>query len=345
MISIARSLQVLAISLVLGSLAQAQSAEKRLRVYFVDVEGGQSTLFVAPSGQSLLIDTGWPGNGGRDADRILEVAKKAGLTKIDYVLITHYHVDHVGGVPQLLARIPVGTFIDHGPSREPEVTDKDVAEYLKAIEHSGSKHIVAHVGEVLPIEGMSVKVMSADGEVLASPLPGAGKANPYCDASELRPADTTENARSLGTEITFGRLKILDLGDLTWDKERPLMCPVNKIGLVDVLVVSHHGWKQSSSPALVYAIHPRVAIMDNGAKKGGSTPVLEVFKKAPGLETMWQLHYSDEGGPSLNTDAQYIANPQGVDSGHFLELDANPDGSFEVVNPRTGYEKSYAAKR
>jgi competence protein ComEC len=323
------------------------AAEKRLKVYFVDVEGGQSTLFVTPEGQSLLVDTGWPGNNGRDADRIVEVAKKAGLTKIDYVMFTHYHVDHVGGLPQLVDRFPIGTFIDHGPNREMDggVTEAGYAAYQKILATGKYKHIEAKPGDMLPVKGFKASVITADGNMIANPLPGAGEANPYCKASETRPADQTENSRSLGIEIAFGKLKILDLGDLTWDKEMQLMCPVNKLGHVDVLVVSHHGWYQSSSPALVHAIGARVAIMDNGAIKGGSTPTLETFHAAPGLEALWQLHYSEEGGMQNNTSPELIANPSGTDAGHYLELNAGEDGSFDVINSRTSLTRHYAAHK
>jgi competence protein ComEC len=317
----------------------------QLKVYFIDVEGGQATLFVAPAGQSLLVDTGWPGNDYRDADRIASVAKKAGLVKIDYVLLTHYHEDHAGGVPQLVSRIPVGTFIDHGPNRELDhgITEKDYSEYQKVLATGKSQRMLAHVGDVLPVGGMKAMVISSDGNLIADALRGAGQPNQYCAASEKRPEDQTENSRSLGIQITLGKLRILDLGDLTWDKEMELMCPANKLGHVDVYIVSHHGWYQSSSPALVDAIHARVAIMDNGAKKGGSIPTLQTIAKAPGLETLWQLHFSEEGGAQNNTSEKYIANPQGADPGHFLELVGSQDGSFEVVNSRTGFIQKYAA--
>jgi beta-lactamase superfamily II metal-dependent hydrolase len=331
---------ILALIIALASAAQAQSP---LRIFFIDVEGGQSTLFITPSGQSLLVDTGWPGNDNRDANRIVAAAHRAGLTKLDYVLITHYHVDHAGGIPQLVAKIPVGTFLDHGPNRELDrgITEKDYADYQQVLANGHYKHLTMHPGERLPIPGLDATVISADGALIDHPLPGTGDPNPYCAASEIRPDDQTENARSLGIEIAFGKLRILDLGDLTWDKERALMCPANKLGHVDILIVSHHGWVQSSSPALVDAITPRVAIMDNGATKGGSTPTLQTLNKDPGLETLWQLHYSDEGGPANNTPDKYIANPQGPDSGYGIEVDAQPKGSFTVTNLRSNYTQTY----
>jgi competence protein ComEC len=324
----------------------APEANKALHIYFVDVEGGQATLFVMPAGQSLLIDTGWPGHDGRDADRIVAAAKSAGISKIDYVLITHFHDDHVGGVPQLAARIPVGTFIDHGENRETTdaVTQKDWQAYQAVLATGKYQRISPKPGDVLPIKGMHATIVSSDAALIDKPLPGAGQENPYCKDAEQFPADTTENLRSLGTFIQFGKLRILDLGDLTHDKEMQLMCPVNKIGKIDIYIVSHHGWAQSSSPAFVYGIAPRVAIMDNGAKKGGTPSVLDTIRKSPGLEDLWQLHFSEEGGAAHNVAAEFIANPDGPDAANHLVLTAHPDGSFEVFNSRTQKSKHYAAR-
>jgi competence protein ComEC len=322
------------------------AAQKTLRVYFVDVEGGQATLFVTPTGESLLIDTGWDGNNGRDADRIVAAAKSAGLTKIDYVLITHFHEDHVGGAPQLAARIPIGTFIDHGENRETgdAPTVQGWQAYQAMLATGKYNRIAAKPGDVVPIEGMRVDVISADGNLIAKPLPGAGQENAACKESQTRPADKTENLRSLGVLITFGKLRILDLGDLTWDKEMELMCPVNKLGRVDVYIVSHHGWQQSSSPALVWGIAPRVAIMDNGAKKGGTPSTWDIIEKSPGLENLWQVHFSDEGGAAHNVTAEFIANPSGPDAANYLELMGHADGGFEVLNSRTQETKKYPAR-
>lgn len=317
-----------------------------LQIYFIDVEGGQATLFVTPAKQSLLVDTGWADNDGRDADRIVSAARKAGLSRIDYVLITHFHIDHVGGAPQLAARIPIGTFIDHGENRES--TDGPTVEvwnaYQQLLATGKYKRITAKPGEVLPVRGMHGTVVSADGSLIDHPFAGAGQENNQCKSAEEFPADQTENARSAGILVTFGSLRILDLGDLTKDKERQLVCPQNKIGPIDIYVVSHHGWYQSNSAVFLDSIEPRVAIMDNGAKKGGTPSAWDIIEKSPRLENLWQLHFSEEGGAAHNVPSEFIANPEGPDAGNYLKLTAWPDGHFEVFNSRTQRAKEYRAR-
>jgi competence protein ComEC len=338
----------------------AADAPKPLQIYFVDVEGGQSTLFVTPEGHSLLIDTGWPGNNGRDEDRIVAAAKSAGISKIDFVLLTHYHADHSGGAPQLADRIPIGTFIDHGENREADSADtsKIFADYQNVLAAKKINRIIAKPGDVLPVSGLTVNVVSADGAVIQNPLASAGAPNPACNLNEQLPADPSENQRSLGTLITYERLRILDLGDLTWDKEHLLMCPINRLGHVDIFVVSHHGSATSDSTALVNAITARVAIMDNGGTKGANPAAWLRVHSAPGLEDLWQLHtaeppsfgmrmhmwFTGQDSAVQNVGDPFIANLPGPDAGHYLKVVAWNDGNFDVYNSRTNATKHYPAR-
>ena len=318
----------------------AAATPKPMQIYFVDVEGGQATLVVSPSGQSLLIDTGWPGYEGRDADRIVAAAHQAGLKQLDYVLITHFHRDHVGGVPQLIDGIKIGTFVDHGPNEEDsEVTRTDYAAYEKAI--SGHAHVIMKPGWGLPIKGIEVKVLTAAGDHIASPLPNAGEANPLCKSEPAAETDATENARSVGVLITYGHFRFLDLGDLTKKKELELACPNNMIGTVDLFLVTHHGADLSNSKALDWALHPRVAIFDNGPRKGASPAAWQIVHDSPGLQDLWQLHYAAESDRDHNIAEERIANVKENCEGKWLKVSADADGTFTVTNGRTGVEKEY----
>lgn len=328
---------------ILFAFSMAAAAEKPLQIYFIDVEGGQSTLFVTPDKQSLLVDTGFPDHAYRDADRIVAAMKHAGVKRLNIVLITHYHLDHAGGVPQLISKVPVGAFIDHGPNREhSKVTTRTYDAYRQAT--ANARHILAKPGEQIPIKGMDAVIVSGDGNLLDHPLPGAGQSNPFCSGVARKAVDNSENARSVGMVITFGKLRIVDLGDLTWNKELQLMCPANKIGHADIFVVSHHGLAASNSPALVHALAPRVAVMDNGAHKGGDPAAVDVIRSSPSLENLWQLHFADAGGAAHNAEDPYIANISDTDTGHYLKITAYRDGSFEVYNPRNKFLKKYPAQ-
>jgi len=245
---------ICAVFFIRGQFAFAADTPKPLVVYFVDVEGGQATLFVTPAGESLLIDTGWDGFSGRDADRIVAAAKDAGLSRIDYVLITHYHSDHVGGVTQLAARIPLGAFIDHGENSaaKDEPTLIGWRAYQKLLVEKKFRRISVKPGDTLPIRAAQFVIVNGGGKVLEKPLAGAGGANQNCGTTPLPPADHTENEYSLGLVMNFGKLRLVDLGDLPWAKERELTCPVNKLGKADIYVATHHGLFFSGSPALVH---------------------------------------------------------------------------------------------
>jgi competence protein ComEC len=328
----------------LGVCATALAAPKPMEVYFIDVEGGQATLIVSPSGQSMVIDTGWAGFNGRDADRIAAAAAKSGVKQVDYLLITHYHSDHVGGVPQLAAKLPIKNFLDHGPNFEAgKKGADDLFNAYTAVRDKGN-HLLIKPGDRVPIKGLDVEILTADGNVRTKPLPGAGKANEFCASTPKKDEDKTENSHSNGSLIAYGKFRLLDLGDLTWNKEMELVCPVNRVGTVDVYLTSHHGLNQSGSPALVDAVHPRVAIMNNGATKGGNPDAWQVVHDVPGLEGLWQLHTA-EGKGAKNTDADLIANPDSKsDAGNWIKLTALPTGEFTVTNGRTGFSKTYKAR-
>ena len=320
--------------------AQSKPA-KSLLIYAIDVEGGQSTLLVdTATHASLLIDTGWPNANGRDANRIQAAMSDAGITRIDHLLITHFHTDHVGGMPELVKRVPIGEFLDHGENREDsDITRHDYAAYLKAIE--GKPRRIIHPGDTIDIPGLTAIVLTADGEHIAQ-VPGVKPTpNPYCAAEPHWDLDTTENPRSTGVLIRFGKFRFLDLGDLTKAKEIPLVCPDNLIGTVDLYLVNHHGFNLSNSRAFVDAIHPRVAIMDNGAHKAGSPEAWQTVHDSLDLEDLWMLHTAEDSDAAHNSADALIANVKRGSDGAWLKVIASPDGSFSVTNARTGQTKSY----
>lgn len=322
--------------------AAHRSTANHLLIYSIDVEGGQSTLIVGPDGDSMLVDTGWPGHNGRDAERIQAAMHDAGVTRIDHLLITHYHVDHVGGVPNLVKHVQVGEFLDHGQNREESNSTRlGYAHYLESI---GDKlHRVVKPGDTIAMHGMSVVVLAADGKHISA-VPGIKPVpNPYCSNERKWPEDPSENARSSGFLLKFGRFSFLDLGDLTGAKEVALVCPNNPIGTVDLFLVSHHGMDLSNSRALVDAVHPLVAIMNNGAHKGGKPVAWETVHDSPGLKALWQIHTAEDPG-AKNSPEQFIANPAGDGDGAYIKVVASENGSFSVTNSRTGFTQEYRRK-
>ncbi len=320
---------------------------RNLEIYWTDVEGGGSTLIVSPSGQALLVDTGFPGNEDRDARRIEETIKSAGLTKLDILEITHYHGDHVGGAAALAKLVPVGKFYDHGDSIE-AATPQGAQLYDSWKALAGNKRVTVKPGDTLPIRGIDITIVSAGGEVISKPLPGAGSPNEYCKDAQIKPEDKTENSQSVGWVLTYGKFKFLDLGDLTWDREMTLACPVNKIGTVTLFQATHHGFSNGASgaPAFVWAVKPQVVVVNNGARKGFSAAAYETIAKVPGLEDIWQLHRAVASDAAHNAAERLTANlDEGTaDPGKGIKVSVAKDGKFTVVNLRNNFSKTYSSR-
>jgi len=375
--------KILAAALLSSALClSARAADGTLKVISLDMEGGGGTLFVTPKGTSLLIDTGWPSGYGllpspdgakNSADRIVAAAKKLGLSKIDYLIITHYHMDHVGGVMDLVERMPVDTFIDHGPNAEhlpagvkddPQLPggapDVLYPKYLAAIK--GHKHIVAKPGMVIPMDGMTDTIVSSDGVTLSKPLAGAGQPIAACDSASSKsskPDGGEENTRSVASLLTFGKVRIAMFGDLSWKKERELSCPVGKLGHVNLLIVTQHGSNISSNPASIADMHPDIALMGSGGKKGGDEEAIRTVKASTGLMGFWQTH-ENFAHPEWDGDKNMIANlnpPASAvaaqakslfsappDQGHAIQAEITKDGQITMTNDRNGYSKTYSVK-
>jgi beta-lactamase superfamily II metal-dependent hydrolase len=348
-------MRLLAAAVLAVASAATLPAARNLEIFAIDVEGGQATLLVTPAGDSFLIDTGWPGHNHRDADRIAAVAKAAGVKKIDWLLITHFHMDHVGGVYQLAEKMPIVHFVDHGTSVEKDKNAEILFNEYAAVRAKG-QHLRIEAGATIPVKGIDVQVLSAGGNVIDSPVedlrPGAPlpdpnvlpPANPDCRGYD-RPVETTdENGQSIGVLITYGSFRMLDMGDLTRDREYDLVCPGNKIGTVDFLLVSHHGSNLSSSPAFVHAISPRVALVDNGPHKGGTAEVWQTLHDTRGLLDIWQLHYAIDADKQHNSPDTFIANVDADCEGKWIKVSAAKDGSFTVTNTRNKFEKTYVKR-
>ena len=350
-----------------GAAAQSRNT---LDIYVVDVEGGNATLFVAPSGESLLIDTGnvAPAAAIRDAERIMAAAKDARLTQIDHLIITHWHGDHYGGLAELAARIPIRHFIDHGPNVQPApAVDEFLANVYPKL-YANARHTVVKPGDKIAITGLGVEVVTSAGETIKTPVAGAGAPNPYC--ASFKPAQANaEDPMSVGIYVTFGKFRTIHLGDLTKNKEFELMCPNNRIGTVDLFLGLHHGQSSSNSEVMIHATHPRVGIMNNGTRKGGEPETMMVLHSSPGLEDVWQMHFSQLSGQEYTVPGMFIANlldepsaampvapiaapPPGPDAppppahngpAHWIKVTAQTDGTFTVTNTRNGFAKTYEA--
>jgi competence protein ComEC len=341
-----------------------------LDIYVVDVEGGNATLLVPPSGESLLIDTGnvAPDAAIRDAERILAATQDARLTQIDHLIVTHWHGDHFGGLAELAKRIPIRHFIDHGANVQPAPAADDFLAKVYPQLYANAKHTVVKPGDKIAVAGLDVRVVTSAGETIKAPLPGAGAPNPYC--ANFKPGENNaEDPMSVGVYIKFGRFRTAHLGDLTKNKEFQLMCPNTRIGALDLFLGLHHGLNSSNSEVMIHATHPRVVIINNGTRKGGQPDVMRVLHTSPGLEDLWQMHFSQLSGQEYTVPSIFIANmtddpltampvapisapPPGPDAppppahngpAYWIKVSAQTDGTFTVTNTRNGFAKTYRA--
>ena len=359
----------LAAILCIAAPAFAQNrAAKPFTIYVVDVEGGNATLFVSPTGESLLMDTGNAGAvaAPRDAGRIMEAVHDAGLTQIDNLIITHWHGDHFGGLAELAKQIPIKHYNDHGPNVQPGQAADDFLKNVYADLISKSQHTVLKAGDRIPFGAANVNVVISAGMPIATPLKGAGQRNPEC--ANFQPIDNNmEDPMSVGIMVTYGKFKTLHLGDNTRNKEFELACPVNKLGTVDLMLGMHHGQSSSNSPALVHAVRPRVAIINDGTRKGGEPFTMQSLFSSPGLEDVWEIHFSLLTGQEYTVPGVFIANqvdqpgdampiatwtpplpgqqapPAPVHNGvsHYIKVTVLPDGTFTVTNTRNNFSKTY----
>src|SRR5215470_9541707 len=354
----------------LAGLAPATAQTRTtLDIYVVDVEGGNATLFVSPSGESVLIDTGnfAPEAAIRDAERVAAAARDARLTQIDHLITTHWHADHLGGMAEVAKRIPIRDYIDHGPNMQPNPAFDEFFAKTYPTLYGAAKHTIAKTGDSIPVAGLDWRIVTAAGATLKTPLAGAGAPNAACADFKPQAPDPTENALSVGSIVTFGKFRVAHLGDLTWNKEFELICPNNPVGTVDLFVVSHHGLGVSNSPVLVHGLRPRVAIVNNGTRKGALPATMKTLFSSPGIEDVWQIHFSQLSGQEYTVPGMLIANdtdaplaampiqpiaapapgpgtpPPPAHNGpaYWIKISAQPDGTFTVTNARNGLAKTY----
>ena len=338
----------LMVFLLRSSAALAQT--RNMDIYWVDVEGGAATLIVSPSGESLLVDTGFEAD-GRDANRIFAAAQQAGLKKIDYFLLSHFHADHAGGLPALAKLIPIEKCFDRGDFIEP-ANQKWRDGYLSVCEN---KRTILNAGDRIPLKGVQVDVVASNGKIITKPVRGGGKPNPLCATAENHPPDVPENQLMVATLFTYDRFKFLDLADLDWEKEMELACPINKLGPVTIYQAGRHGALDGAgAPGFLYAIKPQVVVVNNGPRKGlgGPSPGADKAKTAhykrlagiPGVEGIWQEHLSlMSPAKEDNTAEDMIANLEDTKDciGHWIKATVRTDGTFTVFNSRNAFSKTY----
>jgi beta-lactamase superfamily II metal-dependent hydrolase len=342
---------VLLIAAAGAAIAQEAPVRRMLDIFYVDVEGGAATLIVTPAGESILVDAGWPGFEGRDAKRIEKAMKAAGVTAIDHLIVTHYHTDHYGGVPELAKLVRINKFYDHGPMSSLD-EDKDFATKYAAYRAAAKNHtITLNPGSSIRLKQSQsgppviLQVLAARGETITSKR-ATVEPNSACASGAEQPEDKSDNARSVAFLLRHGAFNFLDTGDLTWNIENKLVCPQDMIGDIVLFQVAHHGANASNNPAMLRTIKPMVAIMNNGPRKGGHPDTVKALRATPKLVDLWQVHRNVTSGDENNAPEEFIANlDEQNDAAHMIRVSVDAaKRTFTVTNDRTGKSKSYEIK-
>lgn len=343
------------LTLALTLLAPALFAAGTLDFYWIDSEGGGSTLIVTPAGESILVDTGNPG--GRDPQRIRQVATElAGLQRLDHVIITHFHGDHFGGLAELAALMPVGALYDKGvPEGSPDGKAQDLRWTLTRrpyLEAKADRRVTLAAGDEVPLKqpaggpALRLRCLGANQKFVAPPA-GAPR-NPLTGTVPDKAPDTSDNANSLVLLLEFGGFRFFNGGDLTWNAEARLVTPVNLAGTVDLYQVNHHGLETSNNPLLIHSLQPTVAVMNNGPRKGTGKAVLEALQSSPGLQAVYQVHENVRADAVNTPDRSMIANHGDLADGcaaHPIRCRVAADArTYTLEVPSQRHTRTYATR-